>query len=416
MSKSADREYGAGSVFQRHLPDCPPVDPTTKRRPDHKCEGRWIGQLENGSTGSGGRRRPTVSGRTEAQVRRKLRDKQADKRAGLIQASRATIKSWSVDYLAIRIRELSPKGYNATANPIKNWIVPTIGTRRLEQLTTRDIRAVQDAQRAAGRQHGDTHRVLMTMLRTAVTEGHHVPAQVLAMKSPKPVKSDREAMTVDQGIACLAAASEMPNGSRWLFTLLYGARMGECLGLTWGAVDLDAGEFGEAVIEWQLQTLPYLDRADKAQGFRVPDAHESRRLVDGYHLVRPKSAKGYRVAPLLEPVRDGLLRWREIAPTSPHGLVWARPNGRPINDRTDRREWHSLQAAAMVAHPSGRPFHVHECRNFAATMLLEAGVPEHVVTDLLGHSTVATSLRYRTVRREPLMDAMRRVGERLQLG
>jgi integrase len=66
-------------------------------------------------------------------------------------------------------------------------------------------------------------------------------------------------------------------------------------------------------------------------------------------------------------------------------------------------------------HPAGRPFHIHECRNFAATMLLEAKVPEHVVTDLLGHSTVATSLRYRTVRREPLMEAMQRVGERLQL-
>jgi len=48
-------------------------------------------------------------------------------------------------------------------------------------------------------------------------------------------------------------------------------------------------------------------------------------------------------------------------------------------------------------------------------MLLDADVPEHVVADLLGHSTVAVSLRYRTRRREPLRDAMTRVGERLQL-
>jgi hypothetical protein len=38
------------------------------------------------------------------------------------------------------------------------------------------------------------------------------------------------------------------------------------------------------------------------------------------------------------------------------------------------------------------------------------------VTDLLGHTAVATSLRYRTVRREPLRAGMERVGERLQLG
>jgi site-specific recombinase XerD len=49
-------------------------------------------------------------------------------------------------------------------------------------------------------------------------------------------------------------------------------------------------------------------------------------------------------------------------------------------------------------------------------MLFEAGVPEHVITDLLGHSSIVTSLRYRTVRREPLLEAMERVGKRLQLG
>jgi site-specific recombinase XerD len=49
-------------------------------------------------------------------------------------------------------------------------------------------------------------------------------------------------------------------------------------------------------------------------------------------------------------------------------------------------------------------------------MLLEAGVAEHVVTDLLGHTTLATSLRYRTVRREPLREAMERVGGRLAIG
>jgi site-specific recombinase XerD len=49
-------------------------------------------------------------------------------------------------------------------------------------------------------------------------------------------------------------------------------------------------------------------------------------------------------------------------------------------------------------------------------MLFDAGVPEHVITDLLGHSSIVTSNRYRTVRRGPLREAMERVGKRLQLG
>lgn len=405
MTAKKRREYGEGSVYQR-------------------SDGRWFGVVETGFTATGARKRTTVSAKTEAEVKRKLRDKKVAHRAGQAASSRLTVKGWAEEYLAIKVRELSPKGYNATVNPIKNWVIPTIGHKRLEGLTTRDIRAVQDAQRAAGRLPADTHRVLLTMLRRAVAEGHHVPAQVLSVKAPKSTKSDRAAMTEAEGIACLAVASQMPHGSRWLFTLLYGARMGECLGLTWDAIDFDAGHFGEARIEWQLQSLPYLDRADRSRGFRVPDGHESRHLVDAHHLVRPKSAKGYRVAPLLPAVRDSLLSWREVAPDNPWGLVWPTTKGRPANDKNDRAEWWALQETAEVAHPTrmrlDQPdapaaYHVHECRNFAATMLLESGVAEHVVTDLLGHSTVATSLRYRTVRREPLLEAMMRVGERLQL-
>jgi integrase len=189
--------------------------------------------------------------------------------------------------------------------------------------------------------------------------------------------------------------------------------LGESLGMTWDAIDLNAGE---ARIEWQLQPLPYNKARDRSSGFRVPDGFEARHLIDAYHLIRPKSAKGWRVAPLLPGVVDGLEAWRTIAPPNPYGLVWPEPNGRPRNDKHDRAEWHAIQERAKVAHPSGRPFHIHETRSFAATMLFEAGVAEHVITDLLGHSSIVTSLRYRTVRREPLLEAMERVGKRLQLG
>ena len=403
------QDYGTGSLFQR------------------ASDWRWVATFEAGWNAEGGRRRVTVSGKGceggcpvrcthRTTIRRKAERKAAELERGEATTGRATVKQWADDYLVMRQRDMSPKGYNAAASPIRKWIVPTIGHRRLEQLTPADVRAVADAQRKAGRQGGDTHRVLKTMLKAAIAEGHQVPPRVLEVKAPKAQKSDRQSMTVDEGLACIAVAGEMPHGVRWLFTLLYGQRQGECLGLTWDAIDFEVGAFGEAVIEWQLQPLPYKVPRDRSSGFRVPDDHESRHLVDSYHLIRPKSRAGYRVAPLLEPVRNALLAWQEVAPESPHNLVWPEPNGRPRNDKHDRAEWHALQTKAGVAHPSGRPYHVHECRNFAATMLLEADVPEHVITDLLGHSTLVTSLKYRTRRREPLLEAMQRVGERLQLG
>jgi integrase len=388
------RDYGSGSIYQRG-------------------DGRWIGSIDHGYTSTGGRRRVTVSAKTEAACKRRLRDKIKALEDGQVTTTRATVKTWADDYLTMRVRELSPKAFNAAANPIRNWVVPTIGHRRLDALTPADVRAVHDACRNADRGAGDVHRVLKTMLNTAVAEGHRVAPNVLKVKAPKADKSDRQSMTVDEGLACLEVASTMPQGTRWLFTLLYGPRQGECLGLTWDAVDFANAE---ARIEWQLQPLPYVKARDRSSGFRVPDGYEARHLVDSYHLVRPKSKKGWRVAPLLPAVADGLLAWRDRTPPNPYGLVWPEPNGRPRNDKHDRAEWWLLQKKAGVAHPSGRPYHVHECRSFAATMLFEADVPEHVITDLLGHSSIVTSNRYRTVRREPLREAMEKVGRRLQLG
>lgn len=394
------REYGSGSIHQRK-------------------DGRWIGTLEAGYTATGARRRVAVSGKTEAEVKRKLRDKRAALDRHETISSRATIRTWAEQYLNMRVHELSPNGYNAAASPIRKWIIPTVGQKRLETLTPADLRAVATAQRNAGRKTATiaaTHRVMLTMLRAAIVEGHHVPPRVLLVKAPQADKSDRESMTVPEGLACIDVASTLPHGIRWLVTLLYGMRQGECLGLTWDAVDLEAGAFGEIVIEWQLQALPYNRPRDHDSGFRIPDGYEARHLVDAFHLVRPKSRQGYRVAPLLEPIRDGLLAWREIAPENPWGLVWPNAKGRPANDKHDRAEWWGLQNVAEVGHPEGRPYHVHECRNFAATMLQEAGVDEHVVTSLLGHSSIIMSRKYLTVRREPLLDALTRVGERLQLG
>jgi integrase len=400
------REHGSGSVYRR------------------ASDGRWMGTYEDGWTAAGTRRRRTVSAKTEAAAKRKLRDALAAKKRGeRADQSRVTVKAWAETYLAIRVTELAPKGYNAAANPIRRWVVPTIGHKRLADLTPEDVRAVAAAQRKKGRKPNDTHRAMMTMFRWAAGEGHQVPASVLATKSPKAGQSDRQSMTVEEGLACLEVASTMPHGTRWLFTLLYGSRQAECLGMTWDAIDLDQAE---ARIEWQLQALPYNEHRNRDSGFRLPDGYEARHLVDAYHLVRPKTRKGWRVAPLLPAVADALATWRHAAPDSPYGLVWPEPNGRPRNDKHDRTEWWELQKAAGVHHPTrtikvdGKdepaPYHVHECRSFAATMLFEAEVPEHVITDLLGHSSIVTSNRYRTVRREPMREAMEKVGRRLQLG
>jgi integrase len=114
-------------------------------------------------------------------------------------------------------------------------------------------------------------------------------------------KSDREDIPLMDALAILAVASELPHGTRWATALLHGMRQGECLGLTWDAIDFENDVMS---LEWQLQPLPYIDRKNKALGFRVPDDFEASHLVDAYHLVRPKSKAGVRTFPLIACLRS----------------------------------------------------------------------------------------------------------------
>src|SRR5688572_15383375 len=102
-----------------------------------KADGRWMGTIDVGWTAKGTRRRVTVSGKTEAEVKRKLRDKQrAIDTEGLSPASgRATVKAWAEQWLPIKERALAPNSYVATRAAVNKWVVPTIGHKRLEMLT-----------------------------------------------------------------------------------------------------------------------------------------------------------------------------------------------------------------------------------------------------------------------------------------
>ena len=100
-------------------------------------------------------------------------------------------------------------------------------------------------------------------------------------------------------------------------------------------------------------------------------------------MVRPKTAKGQRIVPMVPWMASALESWRQAAPASPHQLVWSRPDGRPLTARTDTAAWKALQVEAGVAGP-GRAYYGHEARHTTATLLLEAGVDPQVVQAILG--------------------------------
>lgn len=396
MVKDKRRQYGSGSVHKR------------------KRDGRWVGTIEAGWTKTGARRRITVTAKTEAEAKAKLKKRQRDLTRGDDTTSgRTTVKAWADEWIAATARTARPSTHTTDVGAVRKWIVPTIGHRRLDHLRPADRREVAEAIRAehatstARRYDG----VLVRMLKAAQAEGHAVPPNVLGVRAPLPNPHDRQAMSMAEAMAVLEVVSARADGSRWVAALVQGMRPAECLGLTWPEVDDEM-----LTVSWQLQALPYIDKRDRGKGFRVPDGYEARQVDRSLHLVRPKSAAGWRTIPLVPWMASTLAAWRDVAPQSPHGLVWPAHDGSPRRKPDDVAEWHDIQRLAGVQHPSGRPYHRHEIRHTTATLLMELGIPESVRIAIMGHSSIAVTRGYEHADRAMALRALEQVAGRLQLG
>lgn len=79
-------------------------------------------------------------------------------------------------------------------------------------------------------------------------------------------------------------------------------------------------------------------------------------------------------------------------------FVFPRANGQRKDSKADWLEWQLLLERCGL--PRVR---VHDCRHTTPTLLLELGVPARVVSEILGHSTIAMTLDTYTHVHDPMM-------------
>lgn len=305
---------------------------------------------------------------------------------------------WLVTFAKPRVVPRVLANYRSYGN---RHVVPHLGARRLNRLSTDDVRFLHEEMRKSGvssRTVQAVHKTLSKALKDAVREGV-IPANPCdRMDAPRASSVERGAFSVAEVKALLGVAAEDGPGtlSRWLMAFMSGARQGERLGLEWDRVDLDAGVVD---LSWQVQEVPWAHGPKCGCGVGgtparcpvrvpdVPDGYELRECYLGRWFVRPKTVSSKRAIPLPGPLWDALRAWREES--TGEGLVWTDVRGRPVMGRDDRKEFRELCLRAGV-----RPLDVHSARHSMITLLAEAGVDSEVIRQMAGHSSILATRGY----------------------
>ena len=399
------RANGEGTIYQRK-------------------DGRWEGAAFVLTT-AGTHRRVRLYAVTREAARRKLTRLIEQSDQGIPVASAA----WTVqEYLGYWLRnvvlqERRPKTYQGYEGVVRLHLVPGLGRKRLAKLTAQDVRAFLtrlrrecqcckngwDAQRTeprcCARKGGQccqstlsprmvqfVHAVLRNALECAVREEVIPRNAARLVKIATPQYAVNRGLTAPQAQAVLQAAQTQRLGALYVLALFLGLRRGELLGLRWEDVDLDGG--------------------------KLEVVHTLQRVGGALQLVPPKTESSRRTVPLpsvcVEALREHKRRqFRERSDAWPdwedHGLVFPSRRGTPMEPDNLRRSWSVIRAAAGL--PGVR---FHDLRHTCVTLLLDLGVPPHVVREIVGHSAIEVTMTiYAHASLEEKRKALGKLGEAL---
>jgi integrase len=331
------------------------------------------------------------------------------------------IDYWLSDIVRPNLAPATAANYDMFA---RLYIVPDLGTKRLDKLTVRDVQTwlnqlrtrcqccaqEKDAARAkpkccavgkcceqiaSDRTIRDAWSTLRIILGNAIREeliARNVAGLVRVSKSrSRKVKP----WSVDEARAYLESAQKDgdPLYAAYVLILVLGLRRGEVLGLPWAEIDLDGGELH---ISWQLQRIAgkLLHRETKTEASDAPLP------LPDICLTALTGRKAVQKS------------WEEKAGEAwqRSGLVFTTRHGSPIEPRNFHREFKARCRKSGV-----RSVPVHTTRRTCASLLVAMDVHPRVVMQILRHSQIAVTMNvYSEVTSAETRKALKRLGKSLE--
>jgi len=258
------------------------------------------------------------------------------------------------------------------------YIKPLVGSVNISQLKARQINYMYNTLLTEGRSDGEklsertvlhAHRVLHTAFTNAVKEGVILVNPCTGATAPSVEKKERLTFTAKETLEVLEKAS----GTRLFLPILIaatmGLRRGEFLGLRWSDIDFDKKE------------LTVRQSASEVEN----------EVVYG----EPKTKKSLRKLAIPNIALDALKAYRVEQAKICLQLGKSLDNDEPIMSGLGgfhKPNQLTVSYGAFIKRNKFKHVTYHDLRHTYATLLLEQNIHPKIMSELLGHSTIALTM------------------------
>ena len=319
-----------------------------------------------------------ISGKTQKEALTKLRQALDDYRdVDLTEDSRISLKEWLErwldEYMSVSVRESTRRGYE---NYIKNYIVPNLGDKRIDKLTTHEIQQFYVMLKEEGRLKEDAvkgyqlaaatvrriHGVLRQAMQAAADLRIIPRNPVDGIQLPKLDNDKMKVLNAEELSIFKEAIKDEPEWYDFFYTeITTGLRKGEICGLMWSDFDMKTGTLHVR------RTLHRYEDGQLRTGETKTGAGKRKILLprSTAQLLRERSKKSY----------SQWIFWNPIRPEEP-----VAPDS-------------AYLAMKRILKNAGLPdIRFHDLRHTFATHALANGVDPKTLAGILGHTNASFTL------------------------
>ena len=279
------------------------------------------------------------------------------------------LHQWLTGYVRTNCSQRTLDGYQSI---IERHLIPALGHVQLKRLHPQAIQGYygKACERLSARTVHHQHRVLSQSLKYAVRQGYlgRNPAELV--DAPSPRKKAMRTLTPYEVEVLFDTAKD-----NHFYPVIYtavstGLRQAELLGLRWRDVDLDMLSISVSQVLYKRKGICE---------FKEPKTAHSRRRV----AMTPKLALYLRE---YKAERESL-NWQLGQPLTLDSLVFADPEGRPLDPCVLSHDFARIVKRAGLEH-----VRFHDLRHTFASLMLLRGAKPKVISEALGHSSVAFTM------------------------